>query len=621
MLRLTLRLVSLGLLAAPGLLLAITPAVSVAPPPKSEAKAEGIPTPGPCDDAKAPASTTVTIDKAGVATFVHTYKGGGTIALCFRSADYDDAARTLIVSSDPKVSPATGSLPPVVSVLREKKDAATLLKPGPAVQLTDLLGSLRGQTVEVSPDGTTAAKKATLLSIDSLGGQAAAKDGTSTPAPAAAKTLTLWTKEKGVFMIALTATTTIKFSDPAATNQVQQALDDLALGDAQALRALVVKLPAVKSGVTYRHALAGFDTSYVLTLGPKTAAISARVTVRNSTAQAWTNAEIRLDGLPWPGPPAVQIVTLKPDKSVTFTVFPSPDSLPKLSVKSPNYKSRQSSANPDRKFTLTARGKSVFAIPGPVAVVEDGQSLGQLDGLDIGGGTGTVVKVSPYPSMSVRPLGKASATASEVKIIDGFLEYRETRKTPLIVTNSASKKTLTLEAADGWSLGPEAAPVESVPIPANSSSTFTLEEFAPRRVSLASGPGVAAFVALLSETGATAQLVATITKLRKPAKEKSDGLDQNRQALAAAVQAIAARQPAIAGTVPAVLLPQLAQDEAVVAGLRQQMDAIPAAKAALQRDLEESIRQEVEAYVGGLEKPSAVLPPPTSPEEMPKELR
>ena len=47
----------------------------------------------------------------------------------------------------------------------------------------------------------------------------------------------------------------------------------------------------------------------------------------------------------------------------------------------------------------------------------------------------------------------------------------------------------------------------------------------------------------------------------------------------------------------------IAQDEAVVAGLRQQMDAIPAARAALQRDLEASIRQQVEEYVGGLATP------------------
>jgi hypothetical protein len=607
MFRLTLRLVSMGLLAAPGLLLAMTPALSVAPPPTGGKSATG-----PCDDAKAPSSTTVTIDKAGVATFVQTYKGGGTIALCFRSADYDDAARTLIVSSDPKVSPATGSLPPVVAVLREKKDAAPLLKPGPAFQLTDLLGSLRGQTVEVSPDGTAAA---TLLSIDSLGGQAAAKDATGTPAPTAAKTLTLWTKEKGVFMIALSATTTIKFSDPATTKQVQQALDDLASGDAQAPRALVVKLPAVKSSVTYRHPLAGFDTSYALTLGPKTAAISARVTVRNSTPQAWTNAEIRLDGLPWPGPPAVQIVTLKPDDSATFTVLPTLDPVIKLVGDTLTYTSQQVSPNPDRKFTLTARAKSVFAIPGPVALVEDGQSLGQLDGLDFGGGVKPVVKVSPYSRMSIRQLEQDAAPPTEVKLADGFLEYCETRQTTLIVTNSAEKKTLTLKATNGWSLGPKDAPVASVPIPAKSSSTFTLEEFAPRRVSLASGPGVAAFVASLSEKGATAGLVKEVKRQQAETAAALSALDQKRQALAAAVQAIAARQPAIAGTVPAALLPQLAQDEAVVAGLRQQIDAIPAAKAALQRDLEASIRQQVEEYVGGLAKPSADDPPPVPPEE------
>lgn len=652
MLRLTVRLVSIGFLAALGLLFAVSPLLSEGPAKKDGEKppttpsggpisftiqgtltavptgAKPIKPPVPAAPGKTPLSpkrTTVSIDKTGIATFTHTFVRTDTDSklgsLPFRAVDFDDALRSLTVSSDPKAL-ATGGAPPLLQVLQGRKDAIASSKALQAVRLMDLLGSLRGQAVEVS-DGSPTPKKGQLLLIDTSSALSNPKDTPTPTTPAASnqsagKTLVLWSKDSGIVVVPLTTATVIKFSDPGITGQVQQALDDLGRGDAQTTRTLEVKLPKGKSAVEYSHRLTGFDTQYTLTLGPKPPALSARVTVQNSTAQPWADVVLSLTGLPWPTPKPVATVSLNADRTATFTVVPPADSGLSIKGDSLTYTNQQTSPNPRRKFSLASTGKALSTIPGPVTLVEDGQVVGQADVLDFGSRIETGFKAPTYPLMSIHQNKQAPVPPSQIRIANGFLDYRETRKTTLIVVNaSTGPKMLTLEATAGWSLGQVSfngrlfikKPLDTGRVQGNSVPTLvTMEEYAQRHVALAQWAGLGDFTDSLPDDD-SGRILKVVASRQKSMTDALNALDKTRQSLASAIQAIALRQPLFTGGVPGVLLPQLLQDEAAVAGLRQEMDAITATKAALQR--------EFEVFVCGLRVVSPTPPVLGAPKEVP----
>jgi hypothetical protein len=546
--------------------------------------------------------TVVSVDLAGFATFTHERPDANKneiYPLTFRANDFDDAVRSLRVSRD-RDSLAKGSTHPVLPVLRDKKAKDAL----PGVQLTDLLDSLRGQQVTVTPDATSAPKTGLLLSIDSVGGQGNQGGGTppaggtpSNTTPSASKTLTLWSKDAGVSMIPLTSATTIKFTDARITEKVQQALTELARGNGQPPRTVAVRLPGA-STITYTHPIAPWDIQYVLNLdtdvaAKTTARLSGRVTVRNSTARPWNEVEIRLTGLPWSATASLENVSLSPDESATFTVGPPCDVNFDVGNDPLTFKNQQTTLNPDRKLTLSLKAGALATIPGPITVVEDGVVAGQADSLDFAGTNATSVTLSPYKLVTVSQSTPKASAPTRISFADGLLTYTNTQTTTFFLTNrSKSNKTLAVTAQAGYT-GP-AKPNNGIPIPAETGSTPTpytfVETGALQAVALASWTSdqIASFRKSLDPAPSydiVRSLLDQVSAQQEVTSKQIADLAEKRQALAIAIGAIAARQPT-GRSVIALRVPQLAQDEATVAGLRQRMDLIAAKKAEVARTFE-----------------------------------
>ena len=564
----------------------------------------------------------------------------GIVEIPLHAADYPNAERTLTLNGT-AVGVQFASWPDPIFPLARGEMVTQI---SPSLGLGSFLDALRGQHVELTipattsatganaspsgssgqPEGSAApaspgspqsASSAKKLKGQILGVEAAVsqnnqnqgqsnnptveKSGNTTPGQgnsAAGRSYTLnLSTGNGFVAVPLTGGTTVRLTDPRASGQLQEALDELARGNVLNDRTLRVPLfpsdgKVCSQEIRYSHPGSGWILQYRLQLADSClipfdfGSLITLVTVRNTTALDWRCVNLHVVGLPkcqFCDPPGecVHPVTLCKDQVGTFQVGSQCVCNCRASL---TYTTGQSSPFPDQEFVLQGASipssASITVSIGNYAVGETTAGQTQRDG--------TLKLKFSNKLVTIRPM-EITVEPKQVCLANGFLDYVDVRCTMLSVLDcSCIPHKLQLKAAEGWHL---ACPCDAQWISVGKPHCLSLQEVSDcRHVALAgmTDADLKQFIGSLPQADPLRSCLNAVQRGRSDLKKQLTCLDVERQAAADALKAIARRQTTPSGMPLIPLKDQMLRDEIGAAHLLHQMDQLAAQKAQLLLDFE-----------------------------------